>query len=179
MSYARTKSDISTHLKSGKLPPDTEVVDDSTWASGALSYAIVLEPGETRQLDYIFHVHANQPQLKWLKPPSKSLSIDQAQSAFVEQWCNELTIRLDLPDQRFTNAFFTQLAHIYMFTVNDEPRISPVSYPLWWLRDGAYVVTALDKGGYHAFAERSVKGVADLDAFGGFGAEGDGPSEGI
>jgi hypothetical protein len=54
-----------------------------------------------------------------------------------------------------------------------------VSYPLWWLRDGVYVVNALDKGGFHDFAKRAVMRVADRDAFGGFGAEGDGPGEGI
>jgi hypothetical protein len=179
MSYAETKSDISVSLKSGLLPSTVHVDDESTWASGALQYSMMLEVGETKALEFIFHLHANNGKLKWLKPPAKSVSIDQKQQELVDQWCKSLPMRLDLPDKRFTDAFFAQLTHLYMFTVDDEPRISPVSYPLWWLRDGAYVVNALGKGGFHDFVKRAVMRVADRDAFGGFGAEGDGPGEGI
>ncbi len=179
ISYAESKSDISVSLRTGKLPSQTEVVDDSTWASGALAYTITLAPGQSRQFDFVFHIHANHPKLVWLKPPEQTPSLDQRQHAFVERWQTDLSIRLDLPDVRFADGFFAQLLHLAMFTVADEPRISPVSYPLWWLRDGAYVVTALDKGGFHDFAERAVKRVAHRDAFGGFGAEGDAPGQGI
>jgi hypothetical protein len=179
VSYAQVKSDISVSLQQGKLPTETQVQDDSTWASGALAYSVTLQAGEHKQFDFVFHVHANHSKLKWLKVPEPTTSVDRVQEAFILQWRNAFHIQLDLPDQRVTDAFFTQLVHLYMFTVDDEPRITPVSYPLWWLRDGAYVVNALDKGGFHDFAERAVKRVADRDAFGGFGAEGDGPSEGI
>lgn len=178
-SYAQTKSDISVGLKSGKLPADTSITDDSTWASGALHYDLTLEAGTTKRLEFIFHVHANHNKLKWLKPPSKTANVAQLEREFVDRWRKAVPMRLNLPDQRFTDAFFAQLAHLYMFTVDDEPRITPVSYPLWWLRDGAYVVNALDKAGFHDFTHRAVMRVADRDAFGGFGAEGDAPGEGI
>ncbi|MFR9233485.1 MAG: hypothetical protein ACLVLH_10995 [Eisenbergiella massiliensis] len=92
-------------------------------------------------------------------------------------WKKKLKIGLQLPDKRFTDAFYCQLVHLYMFTVHDDPRISPVSYPLWWLRDGAYVVNALNKGGMHEFSEASCRGIAQKYAFGGFGSEGDAPGE--
>jgi hypothetical protein len=179
VSYAESGTDVSVLLKTGSLPSAMSVTDDSTWASGALAYEVSLSPGETRHFDFVAHVHANHHKFKWLTPPDQHISVDQKQKEFAARWKANQQITLDLPDKRFSEAFFAQLTHMLMFTVNDEPRISPVSYPLWWLRDGAYIVTALDKGGYYDFAGRAAKGVAHLDAFGGFGAEGDGPSEGI
>lgn len=179
LSYAESQSDISVALKAGKLPAASSVTDEATWASGALAYNVVLKPGEARQFDFVAHVHANQSKLKWLKPPQSSTSVDQKQQAYIEQWRRDQKIRLDLPDQRFADAFFAQINFLNMFTVYNQPRISPISYPLWWLRDGSYAIVALDKGGYHDFAERAVRGAAHRDAFGGFGAEGDGPSESI
>jgi hypothetical protein len=178
ISHADSKTDISAALKAGQFPTETDIKDDSTWASGALAYELTLQPGESHQLDFVCHVHANQSKLNWLKAPN-GVSVNQQQADFAQRWQQSTTIRLKVPDKRFHDAFFAQLSHLYMFTVYDEPRITPVSYPLWWLRDGVYVVVALDKAGYHDFAERSIFRVADRDAFGGFGAEGDGPSEGI
>lgn len=179
LSYASTGSDISVWLRRGELPPSSQVIDESTWASGAMAYRVALGPQETQRLEFAFHVHANHHALRWLRPVERPLELAVKERAFTERWHNLLTAKLDLPDKRFTEAFNVQLSHLYMFTVDDEPRITPVSYPLWWLRDGAYVVVALDKGGFHDFAERACKAVAHRDAFGGFGAEGDGPSESI
>ena len=50
-----------------------------------------------------------------------------------------------------------------------------MSYPLWWLRDGAYVVNALNQGGFHEFAREACLGIEGKNAFGGFGSEGDAP----
>ncbi|MBZ0297132.1 MAG: hypothetical protein K8L99_31525 [Anaerolineae bacterium] len=179
LAYTDSQSDISAYLKLGKLPSAASVSDEATWASGALAYDVALQPGESHQFDFVCHVHANHPKLKWLKPPQKNTSVDQQQRNFVEHWQQNQKIQLDLPDKRFENAFFAQINFLNMFTVYNQPRISPISYPLWWLRDGSYAIIALDKGGYHDFAERAVRGAAHRDAFGGFGAEGDGPSESI
>ena len=179
LSYRESHSDISVSLKTGQLPNQTDIKDDWGWASGALEYRITLKGGETRQLDFVAHAHANHPKFRWLKAPAKNETLDSKQAEFVARWKKASTIQLNLPDQRFADAFHSQLTHLSMFTVADEPRISPVSYPIWWLRDGAYVVTALDKGGYHEFSERAVKKVKHRDAFGGFGSEGDGPGQGI
>ena len=179
LSYAESGRDISVSLRAGEMPNATSVSDDSTWASGALAYAVTLPPGATQQYDFVCHVHANNGKLKWLQLPGLSTSLDAVQAACVARWKADLPIELNVPDTRFRDALLIQRAHMAMFTVDAEPRIAPVSYPLWWLRDGAYVVNAQDKGGYHQLTERAVKRVADRDAFGGFGAEGDGPSEGI
>jgi hypothetical protein len=83
---------------------------------------------------------------------------------------------MELPDRRFTEAFYTQLAHLRMFVVHNTPRISPISYPLFWLRDSSYIINALNKGGYHDLTEQICWGTKGRDSFGGFGSEADGPS---
>ncbi|MEP6988516.1 MAG: hypothetical protein ABI970_23135, partial [Chloroflexota bacterium] len=149
------------------------------WASGALAYTFTLQADESCQFDFVCHLHANHWKMKWQKPPQPNTSVNKAQQDYIKHWKQNQKIQLDLPDQRFVDAFFAQINFLYMFTVYNQPRISPISYPLWWLRDGSYAITALDKGGYHDFAEHAVRGAAHRDAFGGFGAEGDGPGEGI
>ncbi|MDX2112098.1 MAG: hypothetical protein SFY80_17855 [Verrucomicrobiota bacterium] len=177
ISYAETKTDIGELLRRGSFPEKTEVKDDSTWASGALEYSVTLSPGAQARYDFGFHVQSNHWMMNWLKPLKQPIHFDALKAAFLAKWERLLPIKLDLPDRRFTEAFQAQLVHLLMFTVSDAPRISPVSYPLWWLRDGAYVVNALNKGGSHAFGKAACKSVAHRDAFGGFGCEGDGPGE--
>ncbi|MGE5557345.1 MAG: hypothetical protein ACM3WV_01895 [Bacillota bacterium] len=179
VSYGETGKDISLYLKEGRLPENQEVRDDSTWASGALEYRLVLEPGQSKKFDFIFHLHAGHWMLNWIKPPEKPYNLDKARSDLQKRWRELLPIKLELPDERFTEAFNAQLTHLYMFTVYNAPRISPISYPLWWLRDGAYVVNALNKGGLHRFGEQACRDIAAVDAFGGFGSEGDAPGEGV
>lgn len=180
VSYISTEEDISVYLKKGKLPtPDNISDDESTWASGALEYKLKLEPGQKARYDFAFHLHAGHWMLDWIKPLERPLNADRIKKDMIERWNNELQIKLDLPDKRFADALNCQLTHLYMFTVADSIRITPVSYPLWWLRDGAYILNALNKGGLHDFCERACKEIAGKDAFGGFGSEGDGPSEGI
>ncbi|HEU5077640.1 MAG TPA: hypothetical protein VFT72_00410 [Opitutaceae bacterium] len=180
LSYAESGKDISSLLRHGEFPSATSVEDSSSWASGALEYRVTLNPGEKKTLGFICHVHADN----WLNFAGSRTLKQEAQrprreQTFIDGWKQRQSIELALPDRRFVDAFQTQLTHLAMFTVGDEPRISPISYPLWWLRDGSYVLNALNKGGYHAFVERAVRNAAHKDAFGGFGAEGDGPANGI
>ncbi|MCC6444841.1 MAG: hypothetical protein IT210_15460 [Armatimonadetes bacterium] len=90
---------------------------------------------------------------------------------------DQVPLRLDVPDRRFQNAFFCQLAHLTIYSVGDAPRISPVTYPLWWARDGSYIVVALDRGGYHDFAGRACRDAVRVNAMTGFGGEADAPGE--
>jgi hypothetical protein len=186
VSYAENAEDISLWLRRGAFPSSTEVEDPSTWASGALEYALDLGPGERVTRNFAFHLHAGHWMLKSLaaeKPPRFAAVSAQAEraerAAVLPPWPDQIPVRLELPDPRFSQAFFAQLAHLYMFTVDSAPRITPISYPIWWLRDGAYVVNALDKGGLHPWVKKACLDVKGRDAFGGFGSEGDGPGESI
>lgn len=85
-------------------------------------------------------------------------------------------LRLDLPDQRFSDCLHAQTAHLLMGLVRDETRPGePTNYPLTWLRDGAYVIAALARAGQIGVAKRLARRFAEHDFFGGFGAEGDNP----
>jgi hypothetical protein len=180
LSYSSTKEDISVYLKNGVLPKQTNIEDDeSTWASGALEFKVKLESGQKVKYDFAFHLHTGHWTLDWIKPLERPLNVDKIKKNIIKRWKEELEIRLDLPDRRFADALNCQLTHLYMFTVANSIRITPISYPLWWLRDGAYILNALNKGGLHDFCERACREIAEKDAFGGFGSEGDGPSDGI
>jgi hypothetical protein len=179
VSYEDARTDISVLLERGELPASREVSDPSGWASGALEYTARLGPGERARYGFSFHLHAGHWMLKDLSSAAGPVDIDGRLAELEADWASRIPIRLDLPDPRFARAFFAQLMHLSMFTVADQPRITPVSYPIWWLRDGAYVVQALDKGGLSQWAGCACRGMAARDAFGGFGAEGDGPGEGI
>lgn len=179
ISYSESEKDISQFLFEGNLPEKASVEDRSTWASGALEYELSLDPEESKSLSFVFPVKTNNRFLRRIKPPVSPLEVEKKETEFTGKWNEYLKIKLDVPDERFRDAFYAQLAHLYMFTVYDSPRICPISYPIWWLRDGAYVICALDKGGFHEFAERACKNVMHRDAFGGFGSEGDGPGEAI
>jgi hypothetical protein len=177
VSYATTGQDVSVYLKSGKLPDASSADDPSTWASGALEYRLSLPTGAARRFDFACHLHAGHWAFPWLRPLERPLRLDAARERAVERRRRGLTVALDVPDARFRDAFFCQLQHLLMFTVHDAPRISPVTYPLWWVRDCAYVVNALDMGGYDGFAAAACRDAVRHDVMTGFGAEGDVPGE--
>jgi hypothetical protein len=64
-------------------------------------------------------------------------------------------------------------------TVGDQARIAPLSYPLPWLRDSVYIIRCFDLAGLHDLARAATEYCVRNDFFGGFGAEGDAPGEGI
>jgi hypothetical protein len=179
LSYSATGDDISISLRKGILPLASDVKDESGWASGAVEYKISLNANESNHYDFVFHMHRDHWMLQNLPEITRPLNVGAKKRSVIDYWKNLFSIVLDLPDKRFQEAFYVQLAHLYMFTVHHSPRISPVSYPLFWLRDGVYIAIALDKGGFHDFARNACKLLASGDAFGGFGSEGDGPSDGI
>lgn len=83
---------------------------------------------------------------------------------------------LDLPDPRFVASLQAQITHLRMGLVETETRPGePVNYPLAWLRDGAYTVTALAQAGDLETAKALARRFAERDFFGGFGPEADAP----
>ena len=83
---------------------------------------------------------------------------------------------VELPDPRFRESLEAQQAHLLMGLVNDETRPGdPMSYPLPWLRDGAYSVVALARAGRIQTARTLVEYMASHDFYGGFGPEADAP----
>ncbi|MCL4181569.1 MAG: hypothetical protein KJ072_28005 [Verrucomicrobia bacterium] len=85
-------------------------------------------------------------------------------------------LTVQVPDQQFTDCLEAQVANLMMGLVGVETRPGdPNSYPLNWLRDGAYIIVALARAGQLDAAAQLSGPFAEHDFFGGFGAEADGP----
>jgi hypothetical protein len=90
------------------------------------------------------------------------------------------TLELDLPDQRFIDCLNAQVAHLMMGLLDCRtPPGEPTNYPLAWQRDGAAVVAGLARAGQLDVARQLARYFAENDFFGGFGAEGDAPGQGL
>jgi len=86
------------------------------------------------------------------------------------------TAAVELPDPQFAASLNAQVAHLMMGLVRTETRPGdPVNYPLAWLRDGSYSVTALARAGQLEVAKQLAQYFAEHDFFGGFGPEADAP----
>ncbi len=90
------------------------------------------------------------------------------------------TLELNIPNQKFSDSFNAQVAHLMMSLVNKQTRPGePISYPLPWQRDGAYTLVALARAGQLETAKELSTYFAEKDFFGGFGPEADAPGLGI
>ena len=89
---------------------------------------------------------------------------------------NKFDVELKGFSNTFSESVDAQIIALKMGVVGDETRPGdPNNYPLNWLRDGAYVISALVRSGNTTIAKSLTNKFASLDFFGGFGAEGDGP----
>ena len=173
VSYTETGKDISLFLKEGIFPESTIVNDPENWASGAICYRIKLEPGESIDFDFAFHIHAECELLEWLKPLTFPLNFDEKLDDLHSKWDSILTARISTPDPRIADTFNAQINHLYMAAGLDAPHISPITYPSWWMRDSAYICTALDHAGLHDFCKRSATHAGRYKTTCAFGSEAD------
>jgi hypothetical protein len=83
---------------------------------------------------------------------------------------------LNLPDPTFVTCLNAQVAHLLMGLVAGETRpVDPLSCPVNWTSDAAYVVSALARAGQVEVARQLCRSLCDLDFAGGFGPEADAP----
>ncbi len=102
--------------------------------------------------------------------PKPELNATQVKSA----------LEINLPNQKFSDSFEAQVAHLMMSLVNRQTRPGEsVNYPLPWQRDGAYTLVALARAGQLETAKELSTYFAEKDFFGGFGPEADAPGLGI
>jgi len=179
MGYVQTGSDISEALLHGKTDLSDAAEDPSGWASGALAYAVSLASGVSVHFDFVCHLHAGNRLMTWLAPLTKPLDFDGYKETLIREWDTLLTVDISVPDKRFQNAFFAQIAHLYMAAGQDAPHISPITYPAWWARDSAYIQVALAKAGLHDFAVRAAVHAGRFQITCAFGPEADVPGERI
>ena len=88
----------------------------------------------------------------------------------------ERGLLVDVPDMRFVESLHAQSFHLRMGLIGHETRPGdPANYGITWLRDGAYILTAMARTGDLALAKEVSRTFAINDFFGGFGSEADGP----
>ncbi len=175
--YEESGTDVGELIRAGQTAPGTAVDDPAGWASGSAGFALALGPGESRTVGSVHYVHAGHPHLDWLRRAPAEAAERPDRARFEERWRALLPMQLDLPDPAFAEALQAQAVYLAMSSVGVEPRISPISYPLWWLRDGSYALTAMGKAGLSDWVDRAVRSVAARAPFGGFGSEGDGAGQ--
>ncbi len=180
LSFSDSGQEISTALKKGQVPANQTVQDETGMCSGVLVYNLNLQPQASHELEFDFFVYPLEH--NYLKPFEvyHNQSYKTKVTEVINYWEKRLkVVQLDLPDKRFSDAFYSILAQHLIATVNKEVRISTVTYPLFWLRDGAYIINALDKAGLHQEVRQHLARLQSKIFAGGFGAEPDAFGEAI
>jgi hypothetical protein len=132
------------------------VVSSSVHSPGGWAFARVVMPAGRSRLHVSHEAAAQSP-----VPPSWPV----AQGCEIQ----------GLPEP-FTNLVRANTRSLLAGIVDGESRPGDhINYPDEWLRDGAYIVTALARCGHRDVAAAMLRRYARQDFFGGFGAEADAP----
>jgi hypothetical protein len=174
--------DPSPLAMKGQVPSENTVKDPAGWAFGLQRYDLTLKAGES----WTVHIDCSQQggrywdYIKNTGVPPRPEAFDERCTAVLADWRARFeNISIDVPDEDFRNSFFAGIQHLLIATVGDQAHIAALAYPLVWLRDGVYIMRALDQAGFHDIARKATEYCVRNDFFGGFGAEGDAPGEGI
>lgn len=174
--------DPSVSAWHGQVSNAQKVQDKGGWCYGLLRYDVTLTPGEDWEVAYDCPIQTSGPlhDLLCSAVPPRPEVFSARMERHKDLWRERLgTIQLDVPDANFRNAFFAGVQHMLTAMVGEQPRIATLSYPLPWLRDSVFIVRCFDLAGFHAQARGASNFIARHDFFGGFGAEGDAPGEGL
>lgn len=174
--------DPSPLAQAGNAPSGTHAQDAEGWCFGLARFDLTLAAGASWQvaLDCPQQTYGNLqtdfPGTTVLHPEA----FESRAQAHLDDWRKRFDgISLDVPNADFKNAFFAGVQHMLTAMVGDQARIAALSYPLPWLRDSVYIIRAFDLFGLHDIARAATEYCARNDFFGGFGAEGDAPGQGI
>ncbi|MFD2612472.1 hypothetical protein [Paenibacillus gansuensis] len=178
VSYGEHGEDISAYLQKGGLPVQSKANDEKAarpgCCSGALAYAVKLDPGEQQSFDFDWYVHPLEEHYEDAFRTYHEGGYETKKAKVRKEWETLLhATALSVPDERFKNAYYSTLAQFLVASVNHEPRIATITYPLFWIRDGVYIMNALDKAGLHEEARLQLDKLKGLLFAGGFGAEPD------
>lgn len=127
------------HLANAGLPASRSANDDTGMASGALVFRFRLQPGESRELDWVAPLSGTLDAAANIDPQA-------VQDALAQDWrdkLNRVRIRVPAQGQRVVDTLRTALAH--MLISRNGPRLQPGtrSYARAWIRDGAMISEGL------------------------------------
>ena len=180
VSYQADQQDVSFWLKRGEIPMAQRVTDDAGLCGGAFLYHGTLLPGERHTFEFDFFVHPLEQRYLTAFRRYHEQTCEAKLASVLEDWRKRLdSVQLQVPDERFQHAYISLLAQFLMGMVRQEVRIATVTYPLFWLRDGVYIIQALDKAGFHEEVRAQLELLRPRIFAGGFGAEPDAFGEGI
>ena len=180
--FEKGEEDISSWILKRELPDKKIGFEENGWCSATLKYDVKLQEGEELELAWHFPVYLPKSKASVLVKFTDVHETDsrKAEEQVRKYWEKLLgDIKLDVPDKRFSDAFYGSLMHMLVMITGDDVRIETSFYPLFWLRDGVYIINALEKCGLHELAGRALKRLEINDFAGGFGSEADAPAEGI
>ncbi len=174
--------DPSAFVRVGTIPDRHEAQDAAGWCYAVVRYDVTLPPAKTWAVTMDCPI---------VSRGSLNRDLPSTASPRPEQFANRLdkhlltwrnlygSISIEVPDPQFRDSFFAGLGHMMTAVVGDQARIAPLSYPLPWLRDSIYIIRCFDLAGQHQLARSTTEHLTRNDFFGGFGAEGDAPGQGI
>lgn len=152
-------------LRDGKLlclvPSPNEVVEGEVKNPSdfalLLGYRLRLKPGETRRLVY--------KMLCFPAPLEKAkefdVDVDTAKRRVISFWTDLLKrgAWLEVPEKKIVDTYRSNL--VYLFIAREKSgddyiqKVNKFQYDAFWIRDGAFMVRALDVWGFPLEAERS------------------------
>lgn len=175
--------DPSPMARKGNVPGAQEALDpDDGWGFGIMRFDVVLASQASWQMLFDCPLQTYGTLENDIANPVglRADAFETRAQAHLDGWRTRFgSVALDVPDTDFRNAFFAGLQHMLTAIQGDQARIAPLSYPLPWLRDSIYIIRSFDLAGLHDLARAATAYCARNDFFGGFGAEGDAPGQGI
>jgi hypothetical protein len=145
--------DISLLASRGEIPGVLEATSSLGLAGGAARFSVQLRPGEEFTLGIRAAVKG--------RPFSKALDRSEvdAMLAKVKDWWRTVLdqVDLDLPGVFSREVFRASIGYLLNLSVEDQVRVSNVSYPGTYVRDGVYIINAIDKAGLHDRARRYIE----------------------
>ncbi|MDQ2890425.1 MAG: discoidin domain-containing protein [Gemmatimonadota bacterium] len=137
-------------LRSGRVPAASSSTDTTGRADGALSYALELAPGTSR--DVVVSVpFSERATLRQMRADSAAALAQQALDATVAEWERIVgRVRLRVPAEAAWLERTVRSQQAYILINQDGPRIQPGSraYARSWIRDGALTSEALLRTGH-------------------------------
>ncbi len=180
VAYNLDGQDISVPLRNGNLPTAQAVTDPDGLCGGALAYELDLAADEEKEFIFDFFVHPLEQEylVRFKEYHVQSYAVKLYKISYYWEQLLKV-VKLKLPDRQFVNAFYSILAQLLVATCGSDVRIATVTYPFFWLRDGVYIINALDKAGLHEEMRLQLDRIKAGLFAGGFGAEPDAFGEAI